>query len=88
VRKASTTSRRRLRAADDGCDLVVGNVEHVVQHEGESLRGRERLQHDEQREADGVGEQRLLLGVDGDVVGGCGRAGRPRVERRLAPRAA
>lgn len=31
---------------------------------GEPLCGGERLEHDEQREADGVGEQRLVLRVD------------------------
>jgi hypothetical protein len=32
-----------------------------VQHEGESLRRRERVEHDEQREADRVGQHRLVL---------------------------
>jgi hypothetical protein len=35
-----------------------------VEDVGEPLCRRQRLQHDEQREADGVGEQRLVLRVD------------------------
>ena len=41
-----------------------GTREHVVQHEREPLGGRQRLEHDQQRQPDGVGEHRLLLGVD------------------------
>jgi hypothetical protein len=32
-----------------------------VEHEGQSLRGGERLEHDQQRQADGVGEHRFFL---------------------------
>jgi hypothetical protein len=38
-----------------GADLLEGNREHVVQDVGEPLCGGKRLEHDEQREADGVG---------------------------------
>ena len=34
-----------------------------MQDEREPLGGRERVEHDEQREADRIGEQRLLLGI-------------------------
>ena len=34
-----------------------------MQDEGESLRRRQRVEHDEQREADRVGEERLVLGA-------------------------
>ena len=47
-----------------------GIAEHVVQHEREPLGGRERLEHDEQREPDRVGEQRLLLRVASSIVAG------------------
>ena len=40
-----------------------GTVEHVVKHESEPLRRRQVLEHDEQRKADRVGEQCLLLGI-------------------------
>ena len=54
---------------------------------GEPLCRRQRLEHDEQREADGVGEQRLVLGVD--PVGGVDdRVGNVHVERLLASRPA
>jgi hypothetical protein len=35
-----------------------------VEHERESLRRRQRLEHDEQRQTDGIGQQRLVLGID------------------------
>ena len=62
-------TRRRARLAswrvagdaalDDRRDLLERDAEHVVQHEREPLGGRQRLEHDEQREPDRVGEQRL-----------------------------
>ena len=72
-------------AADDRGDLVEGHGEHVVQHEGEPLGRRQRVEHDEQREADRVGQQRLVLGVDRRVRGS--RSGRARA-RPAAPRGA
>ena len=35
-----------------------------MQHEGETFRWRQRLEHDEQRQADRIGKQRLVLGVE------------------------
>jgi hypothetical protein len=61
---------RHRVAVDDLCDLVERHREHVVQHEGEAFRRRERLQDDQQGQADGVGDQRLLFGVGLDVLGG------------------
>jgi hypothetical protein len=52
---AGELARRLGRALQDGADLVEGNREHVVEDVGEPLCGGERLEHDEQREADGVG---------------------------------
>jgi hypothetical protein len=57
-------ARRVGRAVEDGADLVEGNREHVVKDVGEPLCRRQRLEHDEQGEADGVDEQGLVLGVD------------------------
>jgi hypothetical protein len=51
-------------APDQRSDLVERDGEHVVQHEREPLGRRQRLEHDEQREPDRVGEQRFVLGVD------------------------
>ena len=67
--------RTRLRAvayrtlgstseADDGRDVIERDREHVVQDEGEPLGGRQRVQDHQQRGTDGVGQQRLLFGVD------------------------
>jgi len=48
-----------------------------VQDEGEPLRRRQGLEHDEQREPDTLCEQGLLLGIVG-VVGAQDRLGQPR----------
>ena len=66
---AGELARRLGRASDDRRDLLERHGEHVMQDEGEAFSGRERLEHDQQREADGVGEQRPHRGA--------GRAGRP-----------
>jgi hypothetical protein len=65
ARAARELSRRRRRAADDGGDVVEGHAEQIVQHEGEPLRGREVLEHDEQRDPDRVGQHDLLLRIQG-----------------------
>ena len=51
-------------AADHRGDVVEGHGEHVVEHEGQPLGRRQRVEHDEEGEADRVGQQRLLLGID------------------------
>ena len=61
---AGELARHLGRAVEDGADLLEGDGEHVVQDVGEPLRRRQRLEHDEQRQPDGVGEQRLVVGVD------------------------
>ena len=48
--------RRIRRPLEDLRDLVERYSEHVVQHEGEPLGGRQRLQHDKQRNSDRVRE--------------------------------
>jgi len=50
-------------SADDGPDLVEGHGEHVVQHERQPLGGTERVEDHEQGRADGIGQQRFVLGV-------------------------
>ena len=64
----ATGSARQLprclrSAAHHGPDLVEGQVEHVVEHEGQALWGREGVEHDLEGEADRVGQERLLFGV-------------------------
>ena len=75
------------RAVDDGRDLLERHREHVVEHEGQALGRRQGLQHDQQREAHRVGQQRLVLGV-GSVLAVDDRLGHVRAERLLAARAA
>jgi len=59
------------RLAHDGRDLVERHREQVVQHEREAFGGGQRVQHDEQRRAHGIGQQRLAFGVDAadDLLG-------------------
>lgn len=48
---------------DERADLGEGHREHVVQHEGEAFRRRQSVEHDEEGQPDGVGEQGLLLRI-------------------------
>jgi len=57
-------SRRDRRSADHRPDLVERQLEHVVEHERETLRGREGVEHDEHREPDRVGKHGFLLGLE------------------------
>ena len=63
ARPARELAGRLRRALNDRRDLVKRHVEHVVQNVCQSLGWTERLEHDQQREPDRVGEQRLVLGV-------------------------
>lgn len=54
-----------------------------MQDEGEPFRGGERVEDDEQRHADGVGQHGFLFRVAA-VLRGDGRVGEPYVERFLA----
>ena len=62
-------SGRIRRPPQDLGDLVEWHGERVVQHERETLGGRQCVQHDEQRLADGVGEHHVARGIvdAGDV---------------------
>ena len=58
-----------------------------MQHEREPLGGIQRLEHHEQRQADRVGQQRLVLGIDpvrGLTIGSgtCGPSGSSRRDLR------
>jgi hypothetical protein len=48
-----------------GADLLERQLEHVVEHERQPLRRRQGVEHDQQGQADGVGQQRLLVGLEG-----------------------
>ena len=61
ARAARELPGRSRRALDDRRDLVERHAEHVVEHEREPLRRRQRLEHDEQRQPDGVGHHRVAL---------------------------
>jgi hypothetical protein len=52
-----------LALAEDGRDGVERHAEHLVQHERQALGWGERLEHDQQREPDGVGHDRLVLRI-------------------------
>ena len=83
-------TRRRPRLAscraaagerpDDGGDLLEGDGEQVVQHEGQALRRAEGVEHHEERKAHRVREDGLVLGV------GNGRRPDARLEHAVAQR--
>jgi hypothetical protein len=73
-------------AIDQGTDLLEGQVEHVVQHEGEPLGWGQPVQHHQQREADRVGEDGLV-GRGGHVAAD-DRIGDVHARRVLRPRCA
>jgi hypothetical protein len=50
-------------ALNDRSDLVEGHGEQVVQHERDPFGGSQPVEDHQQRQADRVGQQRLLLGV-------------------------
>jgi hypothetical protein len=77
--------RRRRRAADDRRDLLERHREHVVQHEHEPLSGRERIEHDQQRQANRVGQQQLLIRI-GLPDTAHDRIGHVHAHRHLTPR--
>jgi hypothetical protein len=54
---------RGRRSSDDGPDLVKWHREQVVQNEGEPFGGGQGVEHDEQRDAHRVREQRFTLRV-------------------------
>ena len=75
------------RAVDDRGDLGERHREHVVQHERQSLGRGQRVQHDQQRQPDRVGEQRLVLGI-GAFVDADDRLRQPVARRVFRARAA
>ena len=48
---------------DDGTDLVERHAEQIMQDECKAFGGRQRVEHDQQRDADRVGEHRFAFGV-------------------------
>jgi len=58
---AGQLASRSRRAVDHRRDLLERQLEHVVEHKRETLGRCQRVEHDEQREADRVRQQRLIL---------------------------
>src|SRR6185437_9319785 len=58
-RAARKLPRRLGGTFDDGRDILEWNIKHVVQYESDALGGVELIEHDEQREPDRIGEQRV-----------------------------
>ena len=57
-------SCRRRSSADDRCDLVERDGENIVEHERDPFCGCQRVEDDEERQADRVSQQDLLLGIE------------------------
>ena len=66
-RAAGELLSRRFGTVESRGDVREWHRKDIVQHEGEPLRRRQRVKHDQEREPDGVGKQRLLLGVNAVV---------------------
>ncbi len=70
--------------ADDGADLVEGEIKGVVENEGKAFCGIEAVKDNEEGQTDGVGEEGFLFGVGTRLAGrggfgrGIGRVGRRR----------
>jgi hypothetical protein len=62
---ARELSRRHRRAADDRCNLIERDIEHVMQHECDPLRRRQGLEHNQHRNADGIRDQLSALQIVG-----------------------
>jgi hypothetical protein len=56
--------RRRRRPADDRRDLIERHGEDVVEHEGDTLGRRQRVEDDEHRQPHGIAQQGFLLGIE------------------------
>ena len=84
-RRARLASCRALSASAPISDLVEGDGKHVVQDERQPLGWLQHLQNDEQRQADRVGQQRFLFGIDSIRANSRSRQFR-RVQRLLPSR--
>jgi hypothetical protein len=63
TRPASQLPRRRCEVSSNGSDFVEGHREHVVQHKRDALGRSQPVEHNEQCEADRIGQQNFLLGI-------------------------
>ena len=61
---AGELPRRRGGPTDHRGDLLERQLEHVMEHERQPLGRGQGVEHDEERQADRVGQQRLLLGLE------------------------
>ncbi len=87
ARTARELPGRLGRALDESGDLIEGDLEHVVEHEGESLRRAQGVEDDLQRDPDRVGQEGLVFRIAARIRGD-DRLGHERVERLLRVRAA
>src|SRR5262249_14167935 len=63
ARAASQLASRIWGALDDGCDLLEGHAEDIVQHERDPFGWRKRFEHHLECKADRVGQQCCVLGA-------------------------
>ena len=75
---------RSRRPSHDGPDLVERHREQIVQDERQALGGRQRVEHDEQRRADRVGQHGFAFGI-GAIPAHDGCRGDLRADRLFAP---
>jgi hypothetical protein len=74
---------RRIRGASDNrCDLLEGQVEHIVQNEGNAFGRPQLIEHNEEREADRIREHNVLFDAS---LARRGRFCAAFIERVLAP---
>src|SRR5262249_17804442 len=87
---ATRTARELARsiggAADNVSNFFEGYGKHVVQNERETFRRREPIEHNKEREPDGVCKQCLFFGINGVLRGRNGLCSWLIIERIFAAR--
>src|SRR5262245_54242972 len=63
TRAAGQLASRIGGALDNRRDLLEGHVEDIVQHERDAFSGRQRLEHHQQCETDGIAQQCFMFGA-------------------------
>ena len=61
ARTAGELARGFGRPSDDPGDVIEGHIEHVVQHECNALGRRQRIEQNQEGQADRVGEHGFFL---------------------------
>ena len=83
-RAAGELLSRRLGTVQSRGDVREWHRKDIMQHEGKSLRRRQRVEHHQKCKPNRVGEQRFLLGVDADAHSHH-RVGHVKIRELLAP---